>query len=744
MRRSSLFTSTVVISVTLLSACTGADLLAEPTVTRTIPADDPPPSGSSSIYFHPLQGIEDIDGLYPIADLQDSPEGRRYGVEVWSQFNEDGTAVYGGGLVEYEYEIVTATERAVLALSKETRPALPPRERVGASLLALMDTGAPSTVVEVDVFLATEEVEPDFVTIEKEIARGNLITVADVEAKQQILLQEAQIRAVAAQDAVSRDILALGIATINRCTNMPCLNVQLTLEMIKELSDHPGIVSIGLVSPTVNDALIAGIAVNRGSQLRQYIDAGFDGEYGANPDVRFAIIEKDSYHDEHLGFKDTSAAGTRIIDRFNCSNVSCIQTTNFPLPSDDHATYVAGLLFGDLRDGQDPLYTGTNDRIERSGQAPESLGLFYRASATNTALKVALDHIRGLTTKPRVVNLSQSVDGEDLSCLGQTPLSLAVNNLFQSGTIVFKSASNTGHSFATDCTVGSPGAAIGAFTVGAHGNSWTGVESNVRTDSLSTETARGGVTVAEGVGRSIIDLTAFGFRAGLYESPSGYDNASHGTSLSTPTVAAAAIDFINMYKVVNPNNANLIDNPGVLFANMLLMGDRMGESGKLTTNFDSVYGAGRLMMRMNTAAGMDAPASWKNNFVCVGTGERVKVGIKGAALESTVNIVKAVIFWYDRRHGTGQWIDDIDLELAQVGVINPLMVSNSSHDNKERVFYTAPGNKNLELRIYGYNVTATSEGCGAGKQRVYYAFYYEDSQRDDNPEGPFASDIQVE
>ena len=153
MRRSSLFTSTVVISVTLLSACTGADLLAEPTVTRTIPADDPPPSGSSSIYFHPLQGIEDIDGLYPIADLQDSPEGRRYGVEVWSQFNEDGTAVYGGGLVEYEYEIVTATERAVLALSKETRPALPPRERVGASLLALMDTGAPSTVVEVDVFL---------------------------------------------------------------------------------------------------------------------------------------------------------------------------------------------------------------------------------------------------------------------------------------------------------------------------------------------------------------------------------------------------------------------------------------------------------------------------------------------------------------------------------------------------------------------------------------------------------------
>jgi hypothetical protein len=88
--------------LSVLSACSGV-ALPEEIVHRTIPADDPPPSVGSPVYLHPLLGLDDVGGLYPIADIQDSPSGRRYGVEVWSQFGEDGSAVYGGGLVEYEY-----------------------------------------------------------------------------------------------------------------------------------------------------------------------------------------------------------------------------------------------------------------------------------------------------------------------------------------------------------------------------------------------------------------------------------------------------------------------------------------------------------------------------------------------------------------------------------------------------------------------------------------------------------------
>jgi hypothetical protein len=696
---------------------------------RTLPADDPPPVGASPVYQHPLQALSDINGLYPIADLQDSPSGQRFAVEESVQFNEDGTVVHAGGVVEYPYTTITTAEREAIALTKTPWPSPPPPpERLGVSLIAAMETADPSTVLDLDIVVVTPQVEPAFVSIEKEIARGNVVTFADVEAKHLELLQEEQARIVTAQTAVSLDIRALGGIMMASCDNMPCLYARLEAGKVNELSEHPGIVTIGLASPVVEDAFIGGNLVGRGSQIRQYIDAGYDGENATNSDIRFAVIENASYHDEHLGFKDGSGTGTRILDRFNCSGVSCASTTNFAVPTDDHATYVAGILFGDLRDGQDPLYPNATDRVERSGHAPESLGLLYRNTpGTSTGLIKALDHVRGLATKPPVVNLSLSVE-EDLACKGQTASSHAVNNLFQAGTLVFKSASNTGHASASDCTVGSPGAAIGAFTVGAHGDSWEGLETDVRTDVISTESARGGVSLAEGSFRSIIDLTAFGFRTFLYETPSGYNNASHGTSLSTPTVAAAAIDFIDMYK--NFNNSNFIDSPGVLFANMLLMGDRKSATGKLLTGFDNLYGAGRLMMRMPTVAGMDAPALWKNSWVCVGHGQRVKVKINsGVALPATVNVLKAAIFWYDRRHGTGQQIDDVDLELFQIGSATPLAKSDSSYDNKERVFYTSPGGKSLELGILGYNVTATDEGCGSGMQRVYYAYFYEDSAR---------------
>lgn len=142
---------------------------------------------------------------------------------------------------------------------------------------------------------------------------------------------------------------------------------------------------------------------------------------------------------------------------------------------------------------------------------------------------------------------------------------------------------------------------------------------------------------------------------------------------------------------------------------------------------------------------MDAPALYKNNFACVGQDELVRIGINsGQQIESTVNVLKIVIFWYDRRHGTGELIDDIDLHLYTVGSNTPLMKSESAYDNKERLFYTAPGGKNLEFGIYGYDVTADSEGCGTNKQRVYWTYFYEDSARDDVPDGPTSANIQVE
>ena len=184
--------------------------------------------------------------------------------------------------------------------------------------------------------------------------------------------------------------------------------------------------------------------------------------------------------------------------------------------------------------------------------------------------------------------------------------------------------------------------------------------------------------------------------------------------------------------------------PGVLFVNMLLMGDRQGQAAKLDTGFDNLWGAGRMKMRMANAAGLDAPAIWKTGSTCVGTGGTFTVPINsGVALPNAVNDLKAAIFWYDRRHGLGTVIDDIDLELHNVGGSTPLRSSASSWDNKERVYHNAIGGQAVELRIKGHDVTTDGEGCGTNQMLVWYAYFYEDDARDD-VEGPCPRIIDVE
>lgn len=262
----------------------------------------------------------------------------------------------------------------------------------------------------------------------------------------------------------------------------------------------------------------------------------------------------------------------------------------------------------------------------------------------------------------------------------------------------------------------------------------------MRTSPIDVVSARGGTTT-EGGRRSIIDLTGFSWRVGLFDISGGYDNASFGTSVATPTVTGAALDFIDMYKRVKVSN--LIDSPGMLYVNMLMMGDRQGASGKLTSQFDNLYGAGRMMMRMFTNSGIDAPGAWASNFVCVGQDEVVTIPINSGNIIDEADIFKAAVYWYDRRHAKGVAIDDIDLDLTYVSNGNSLVHSASSYDNKERVFYQGISNKAVQLEISGYTVTADDEGCGTNKQRVYYAYFYEDDARND-ADGPLLVDIQKE
>lgn len=402
-------------------------------------------------------------------------------------------------------------------------------------------------------------------------------------------------------------------------------------------------------------------------------------------------------------------------------------------------TMVAGLVFGDLRDFQDPNWTSLPQQIARSGYAGEARGHIYSIEPSIAALQKSMDDIIGITSSaPYFVNLSGGFTADDPQCLGESVLSRSANDLYEDGILLVSLAGNSGHGSTSDCRIWSPSSAIGAFVVGAHHTGTSG-ESNVRTDSIATYSSRGG-TSSEGKRRAIVDITGFGYRENLFATNGGYSNTDMGTSYSTPTMTAAAINFLDQ---IRSTYGTILDgNPGGLHVNLLLLGDRFSDTGKLFAGYDNLYGAGRLKARRADNSGMDAPWAWYTGAVCVGHQESVDVVINGGApLPSAVDVFKGAIWWYDRRHENGTAIDDIDLYLKRP---NGAIVASSTglDEERERVFSTGVAGNAVKLEIRGYSVTADDEGCGSNKMKVYYAYFYEDSARDDG-DGP-GTEIEVE
>jgi len=381
-------------------------------------------------------------------------------------------------------------------------------------------------------------------------------------------------------------------------------------------------------------------------------------------------------------------------------------------------------------------------------------------SASNEAVNAvdAFDHMIG-TTKPYIVNASWSIYPDDPLCKGETDLSKSANDLYENSIPLIKTAGNFPPSTTppvTDCTVGSPGSAIGVFTVSSYNETCSvphystaviGDSDKVRYADDFVRAWGGNST--EGKGRTIIDLSAYDCRGNMFDTSGTYTGYSCGTSYAAPTVAGAAVNFADFYKATF---SSAVDDPGILYTNLLLMGDRSIGFGKTLSGFDNVTGSGRFKMRKWDSTGLDEPFEWATGMTCVEDGKVIKL-LNNKHIPKDVDAFKAVIWWYDRRHESGGTIDDIDLLLKYTGgsVINS---SISNDDNKERVFYDNVSfsagpleNKNIDLELVGVDVSSSNEGCGSKGMMVYYAWMYEDSDRDDSngPTGPgFSGGIEVE
>jgi len=691
-------------------------------------------------YRHPLLKNGVLIKNFPLAQMNSS---NGYAITEEISADENGVETKFSGITEIEKKTISSEQRQEMIIEKEklygslvTKKDFDLTSKIGRELTKTIEMVTSSDLVEVVISVSRIPEPTLFAKIEKAIIMGEIATKSDVDRVQKNILLERQFKIENAKFLVLNAIAELKGEVIYDAKNMHFIVANIPANEIQTLAQRNDITRINLNIPLEDE--VNGSHIIEAHQIEQFIDNSYNGENSTSSDINFAQLEPNGADDEHVGFNEGSGSSDRIQELYNCSSGSCTSTTSFTSSQEsDHASAVAGIIFGDLMDSQDSGVTNSSMRVDRSGYAGESRGWLYRGSDLN----IAMDNIAGKTgsTKPAVANMSAGAASMDPDCDGRDTMSIDANEMFENETLLIKSAGNANHPSTSDCTVTAPGSAIGVFTVGSVGSaSTTGDATTVRNATISNFSSRGGTT-SEGGGRTIIDIAAYGCRTLMFDDTGGYDYSDCGTSFAAPTVTATAIDFIDFYK---NTYGSFIDDPGILFVHLLLMGDRQQNSStKMTSYFNNLYGSGVLKARQFDTFGLDNPYSWSTNSTCIDHNETHTITINsGNTISSDVEAFKAVLWWYDSRHEINGTLDDIDLRLKTTGGTT-LRSSVSSTDNKERVFYDV-GGLAVKLEISGFNVTSDDSGCGTNSMKVYYAYFYEDSDRDD-ANGP-GSEIETE
>ncbi|MEZ4322586.1 MAG: hypothetical protein R3F61_34280 [Myxococcota bacterium] len=479
---------------------------------------------------------------------------------------------------------------------------------------------------------------------------------------------------------------------------------------------------------------INGVELEDMIQSTQFYDDGIDGF-----DAGWAVfVEGGRAWNGHWGFDD----GTMQSRIHVCLSASTSGFCSVPLGSYttvQHKTAVASILLGDITAGQDPNVTGTVARRQRSGVARGARGV--GVANYNGSL---LDNVLANSTyAPKVLTRSESSGVPN--CSAGSSANQRLNSIFEAGVASFQSHGNNPPSGAA-CTVSAPGAAIAAFTVGSYD-----------TNSSDNPTIRSNSSTGPAPdGRTLIDMVlpqryenAYPHYAwpqdsngNTYHYGAEWDPMNPGpewfgsSSAATPAMAGSAMLvrhwFLDTY-------GSAIDDPGLLYANLLLMGDRQSANGdpgtRMISNFHPRWGAGKLRLRQFDSTGMEAPYGYSSGSVCVGRDETVRIAM--TTTNSNVDVMRAVTWWHDRGHDNGNGFGGVDLALQRELSCSPFYCSyatpegsSTASDNKQRVHLDGPTAGKWVLRLDGQSdITTDAEGCGNNAVRVYYAWFAEGSDR---------------
>ncbi|WP_460335703.1 S8 family serine peptidase [Actinoallomurus acanthiterrae] len=228
------------------------------------------------------------------------------------------------------------------------------------------------------------------------------------------------------------------------------------------------------------------------------LDTGVDATH---PDLKGQIAEQENF----------ATGSTDTVDRFG------------------HGTHVAATIAG----------TGAAANGERKGVAPDSQLLVGKVLGDD-GQGYESDVIKGMewgASKAKIVSMSLGSSVDDTPDPDSDPVAKAADDLTaQYGTLFVVAAGNDGDY--GDNTIGSPGIAPSALTVGA-------VDGK---DTLASFSSRGGVLLKPDIAAPGVDIVAARAAGTTMGSPvDATYTAASGTSMATPHVAGAAADLLQKH-----------------------------------------------------------------------------------------------------------------------------------------------------------------------------------------------------
>ena len=357
-----------------------------------------------------------------------------------------------------------------------------------------------------------------------------------------------------------------------------------------------------------------------------------------------------------------------------------------PYDDNGHGTHVAATIAGDGDARADLLYRGVAPAAALVGvKVLDANGGGTMANVT-AALEWVVQNkdVYGIETVNLSLGASGCSDGTDAT-------SQAVNSAHAAGLVVAVAAGNEGPG---TCTIGSPGAASGALTVGA-----------------MADLARGGFAQASfssrgptADGRIKPDVSAPGVEIASAQTgtTSGYVEYS-GTSMATPFTAGVALLM---------KDANAALTPGAVKDNIVATAIDWGRGGDNktagSTGHDIDYGAGRLdayaALKAAGAPLTAAPAAPRHELregSLPGTGAVVdyKLDVTDASFPIAATLIMPAI-----ARGSAS-TPDFDLYLY--GPSGSLVAASETVQRQENVGYTPTATGTYTLRVYSYSGTGS-------------------------------------